>query len=186
VTRRPTQVLECNEAAYYWMVEAHPPIQRRIGRIRDLLPKLQIVRDRARQKSAQDLFRTHSVIEDMRSGQLAAFTVFSDIQRFQRWDKVVVEGEKAEGFYILLSGHLVVSRDGEVVGELSEADVFGEVELLGGGIQLATVEVASADADILFMSHHNFTTLLEQVPVFSFGVRATVASYNEKRTSGSG
>jgi CRP-like cAMP-binding protein/L-ascorbate metabolism protein UlaG (beta-lactamase superfamily) len=181
VTHRPTQVLEFNEEAYYWMVEAHPPVQRRIGRIRDLLPKLQVVRDRARQKSAQDPLRTHSVIEDMRSGQLAAFAVFSEVKRFQRWDKVVVEGEKAEGFYILLSGHLTVSRDSAVIGELSEADVFGEVGLLGGGIRLATVEVASADADILFMSHHNFNTLLEHVPVFSFGVRATAAGYSERR-----
>lgn len=178
VACRPTQVLEFDEQAYYWMVEAHPPIQRRIGQIRDLLPRLQVVRARARQKSAQDPLRPRSVIEDMHTGQLSAFAVFSEIKRFQRWDRVVLEGDKADGLYILLSGHLTVTVDGETVGELSEADVFGEVGLLEGGRRTATVEVASADAEILFMSLQNFQTLLYQVPAFSFGVRARAAGYS--------
>ena len=94
IARRPTQVMEFDEETYRWLVDKHPIIQPRIGKIRELWPKLQAVRTRARQKSAHDPTRTRSVIEEMHSGQLSAFVVFSEVKRYQRWDAVVVEGRK--------------------------------------------------------------------------------------------
>ena len=88
--------MEFDEETYRWLVDKHPIIQPRIGKIRELWPKLQAVRTRARQKSAHDPTRTRSVIEEMYSGQLSAFAVFSEVKRYQRWDAVVVEGEEAD------------------------------------------------------------------------------------------
>lgn len=175
IARRATQLLELDEETYHWLVEKHPIIQPRIGKIRELWPKLQSVRMRAQHKSAQDHLRTRSVIEEMHSGQLAAFAVFSEVKRYQRWETVMTEGEEADGLYILLSGHLLVTAAGKTIGELSEADVFGEVGLLEARTRTATVRVASADAEILFMSRQNFHALLNKVPVFSFGVRNVAA-----------
>ena len=180
IARRPTQVMEFDEETYRWLVEKHPVIQPRIGKIRELWPKLQAVRTRARQKSAHDPTRMRSVIEEMQSGQLSAFAVFSEVKRYQRWDAVVVEGEEADGLYILLSGHLHVAASGKPIGELTEADVFGELGLLEARERMATVRVASADAEILFMSRQNFHTLLQKVPAFSFGVRTVAAQRQEK------
>jgi CRP-like cAMP-binding protein len=179
IARRPTQVMEFDEETYRWLVDQHPSIQPRIGKIRDLLPKLQAVRTRACQKSAHDPTRTRSVIEEMNSGQLSAFAVFSEVKRYQRWDAVVVEGEEADGLYILLSGHLHVAAGGKPIGELMEADVFGELGLLEARERMATIRVASADAEILFMSRQNFTTLLQKVPAFSFGIRTVAAQRQE-------
>ena len=148
--------------------------------IRELWPKLQEVRFRALQKSAQDPSRTRSVIEDMNPGQLSAFAVFSEVKKYQRWEAVVVEGEEADGLYILLSGHLVVTASGKTIGELSEADVFGELGLLEARQRMATVRVGSADAEILFMSRQSFHTLLQKVPAFSFGVRSVAAQRQEE------
>jgi CRP-like cAMP-binding protein len=120
-----------------------------------------------------------SVIEEMHSGQLSAFAVFSEIKRYQRWDAVVVEGEDADGLYILLSGHLHVAVGGKPIGELTEADVFGELGLLEARERMATIRVASADAEILFMSRENFNTLLQKVPAFSFGIRTVAAQRQE-------
>jgi len=181
IARRPTQVMEFDEETYRWLVEKHPIIQPRIGKIRELLPKLQAIRARARQKSAHDPARMPSVIEEMNSGQLSAFAVFSEIKRYQRWDTVVVEGEEADGLYILLSGHLHVATAGKAIGELTEADVFGELGLLQAQQRMATVRVASADAELLFMSRQHFNTLLQKVPAFSFGVR-TVAAQRQEST----
>jgi CRP-like cAMP-binding protein/L-ascorbate metabolism protein UlaG (beta-lactamase superfamily) len=180
MARRTTQVIELDEAAYRWLVEQHPVIQPRIGKIREITPKLQGVRLRARQKSAQDPTRMPSVIEEMNSGQLSAFAVFSEVRRYQRWDTVVVEGEDADGLYILLSGHLHVSAKGKSIGELTEAEVFGELGLLELQQRMATVRVASADAEIMFMSRQNFNTLLQKVPAFSFGVRTVAAQRREQ------
>ena len=179
VARHTTQVMEFDEETYRWLIEKHPIIQPRIGKIRELLPKLQAVRSRARQKSAHDPTRTRSVIEDMNSGQFAAFIVFSEVKRYQRWDAVVVEGEEADGLYILLSGHLHVATGGKPIGELTEADVFGELGILEARERMATIRVASADAEIMFMSRQNFNTLLQKVPAFSFGVRTVAAQRQE-------
>ncbi|MBM3225796.1 MAG: cyclic nucleotide-binding domain-containing protein, partial [Candidatus Tectomicrobia bacterium] len=180
IARRPTQVMEFNEDTYRWLTEKHQVVQPRIGKIRELWPKLQAVRARARQKSAQDVSRTRSVIEDMNSSQLAAFAVFGEVRRYQRWEAVVTEGEAADGLYVLLSGHLQVSAKGKAIGELTEADVFGELGLLEARERMATVRVASADADIMFMSRQNFNTLLQQAPAFSFGVWNVAAQRQEK------
>ena len=179
IAHRPTQVVEFDEDTYRWIIEKHPIIQSRIGKIRELLPKLQAVRTRARQKSAHDSTRTRSVIEDMNSGQFSAFAVFSEVKRYQRWDPVVVEGDEADGMYILLSGHLHVAAGGKPIGELTEADVFGELGLLEARERMATIRVASADAEIMFMSRQNFNTLLQKVPAFSFGVRTVAAQRQE-------
>jgi CRP-like cAMP-binding protein len=175
VASRRTQLLELDEEAYRRMVEKHPVIQERIGRIRALLPRLQLAQARAVQQSQEEPQRTRSVIEEMNANQLSAFTVFSQVKEFKQGRPVVVEGEEADGFYILLSGHLTVSTGGEAVGELSEGDVFGEVGLIEESLRTATVEVVSADAEVLFMSQQNFQTLLQTVPAFSFGIRATAA-----------
>jgi CRP-like cAMP-binding protein len=44
---------------------------------------------------------------------------------------------------------------------------------------MATVRVASADAEILFMSRQSFQTLLQKVPAFSFGVHTAAAQRQE-------
>jgi CRP-like cAMP-binding protein len=180
VARRPTQVIEFDEDTYHWLVHKHPVIQPRIGKIRELWPKLQAVQARARQKSAQDPARPQSVIEAMNSWQLSAFVVFSEVKKYQGGDAVVVEGEEADGLYILLSGHLLVIAGGQTIAELGEADVFGELGLLAAQQRMATVRVASADADILFMSRQNFNTLLQKVPVFSFEVQTVAAQRREE------
>lgn len=171
VATRHTQLLEFDEAVYHWMVAKHPIIQERIGRIRSLLPKLQLAQSRVVQQTRQDPERVPSLIADMSPGQLSAFAVFSEIKQFAQGMAVVTEGDVADGFYILLSGHLMVQANGHIIGELSEGDVFGEVGLITGGLRTATVYVGSADAEVLFMSQHNFNALLHHVAAFSFGIR---------------
>jgi CRP-like cAMP-binding protein len=179
VVSHRTQLIELGEEAYRWMVDKHPVIQERIGRIRALLPRLQLAQGRSIQKTKEEPRRTRSVIEEMNTSQLSAFAVFSKVKEFDQDMPVVVEGAEAHGFYVLLSGHLAVSVGGEAVGELSEGDVFGEVGLIEKSTRTATVKVVSADAEILFMSQQSFQTLLQTVPAFSFGIRATAARRHE-------
>ena len=179
VASRRTQLLEFDEQAYRWMVARHPVIQERIGRIRALLPRLQLTQARTVQLTQDDPQRTRSVIEEMTTSQLSAFAVFSEVKQFSHGMPVVLEGEVANGWYILLSGHLTVNINGNVVSELSEGDVFGEVGLIEGGKRTATIRVVSADAEVLSMSQQSFETLLQTVPAFSFGIRATAAQRQE-------
>ncbi|HEY7676607.1 MAG TPA: cyclic nucleotide-binding domain-containing protein, partial [Candidatus Methylomirabilis sp.] len=115
------------------------------------------------------------ILTQMSAGQLARFALFGEVRTFRHGEPVVVEGEEADGFCILLSGHLAVTAGGGQVGELSEGDVFGEMGLLQGGKRHATVRVAAADAEVLFMSTANFQALLQTLPAFSWGVRELAA-----------
>src|SRR6266545_4123158 len=97
-----------------------------------------------------------------------------------RWgQQILIEGDEADGLYILLSGHLRASVRGGMVGELGEGEIFGEIGLLERGKRSATVTVVSADAEVLFMSTGNFEQLVEAVPAFSWDIRKTATARRE-------
>ena len=153
-------------------------IQDRISRIRTLLPRLQLAQERAWLK-AEAGSRERSVIEHMTSSQLSSFAIFGKVQTFKRGQHIVVQGDEADGVYVLLSGHLTVDIEGRLIGEVSEGDVFGELGLLEGGTREANVTVVSADAEVLFMSSRSFQHLLQTVPAFAWGIWETAATRRE-------
>ncbi|MBI3326282.1 MAG: cyclic nucleotide-binding domain-containing protein [Nitrospinae bacterium] len=175
VAARPCQCLRFTEAQFRWLVERYPVILERIGKVRSLLPRLQFAQARARLRAGQDQSGPRSVIADMDTGQLSGFAIFSEVRGFREGQPVITEGDEADGFYILLSGHLAATVGGRVVGELSEGEVFGEMGLLESGKRSATVPVVSADAEVLFMSTQNFHALLHTVPAFSWSIREIAA-----------
>jgi len=179
VATRPTQCLQFTDAQYRWLVTRHPVIQERVGKIRRWLPRLELAQAEGRLKAATDPSAGRSVIADMTIGQLSGFAIFSEVRAFKAGQAVVVKGEEADGFYILLSGHLMATMDGRMVGELHEGEVFGEMGLLEGGRRWATVAVVSDDAEVLFMSRRNFHALLQVMPAFSWGIRETAAYRRE-------
>jgi CRP-like cAMP-binding protein len=172
VATRDAQGVRFGETQYGWLVEQLPAIQERIGTIRTLLPRLQLAQERARLAGAAGLASRRSVLEYMSANQLSSFALFSRVQTLKAGETVVVEGAVADGFYVLLSGHLTVSAAGHQVGEVSEGDAFGEMGLLEGGRRGATIRVASADAEVLFMSTRSFQNLLDSVPAFAWEIWA--------------
>lgn len=175
VATRRSQAIRFSEAQYWWLIGRHPVVQDRISKIRSFLPRLQLAQTRARLKAQADPSASQSVIASMTANQLSGFAIFSEAREFKLGQPIVVEGQEADGFYILLSGHLIATVGGRLVGELDEGDVFGEMGLLEGGKRAATVTVVSADAEVLSMSRRNFQQLLQAMPIFSWGIRETAA-----------
>jgi CRP-like cAMP-binding protein len=180
VADRPCQTIRLSEEQYRWLVDKHPIVQERLSKIRSLLPRLQVAPGRARLKAEAEM-GVRSVIESMSASQLSSLAIFGTAQTFKRGQPIIVQGDEADGFYILLSGHLAVSiENGRVVGELGEGDVFGEQSLLEArAIRAATVTVVSADAEVLFMSTSSFQKLLQTVPAFAWGVWETASGRRE-------
>jgi CRP-like cAMP-binding protein len=177
VAVRDSECLRFSEVQYWWLVQRHPVIQERIGKIRNLLPRLEVARARAQEQPGGDLPTGLSVIATMTTSQLSAVALFGEVRAFRWGQPIVLEGDEADGLYILLSGHLRASVRGEPVGELSEGEIFGEIGLLEGGKRSATVTVVSADAEVLFVSRVSFEHLLGAVPAFSWGIRETATAH---------
>ena len=174
------QCLEFGEDQYRWLVAQSPLVQERIGTIRRLLPQLQTAQARARLSAERDAGARPSVIVGMNAGQLASFALFSTVKTFKDGQPIIVEGDEADGFYILLSGHLLVTAEGRVIGEVPEGEIFGEVGALDGVPRMATVRTVSAEAEVLFMQTKAFHHLLRTVPAFALEVRKIAA----RRASG--
>ncbi|OLC14602.1 MAG: hypothetical protein AUH29_09965 [Candidatus Rokubacteria bacterium 13_1_40CM_69_27] len=181
VALRSCQCLQFTEAQYWWLVERHPVIQERIAKIRTLLPRLELARARQRLQAGGSPLKPLRLVTQMTSAQLAGLALFGELRVFRKDQSVIVEGEEADGSYVLLSGHLTASVGGWELGELGEGDIFGEMGFLEGGRRQATIKVVSADAEMLFMSTRNFQRLLEAFPAFSWGIHEMAAYRRESR-----
>jgi CRP-like cAMP-binding protein len=172
------QCIRLGEAEYWWLVDRQPAIQQRISRLRRLLPRLELAQARARLR-ADGVAEGAGILESLTTSQLTGFALFGETSTLPRGAVVVREGDPADAFYVLLSGHLQAAAGGRIVRELTEGDGFGEIALLQGGRRTATVTVASADAEILAMRRQDFDTMLATMPAFAWGVWGTATTRRE-------
>ena len=168
VATSPCQCIRLGEAEYWWLVERQPAIQERISRLRRLLPRLEVAQERARLRA--DGAEGRGILEYLTTSQLTGFALFGETRTLPRGAVVVREGDPADAFYVLLSGHLQAAVGGRSVRELAEGDGFGEIALLQGGRRTATVTVVSADAEVLVMRRQEFDTMLATMPAFAWGI----------------
>lgn len=78
-------------------------------------------------------------------------------------EAIVTEGSTGTAFYIVLSGRARVERGGEVLGQLSGGDFFGELALIEEHPRSASV-LATEETDCLLFPAWEFTALLAEHP----------------------
>jgi CRP-like cAMP-binding protein len=78
-------------------------------------------------------------------------------------EAIVTEGSTGTAFYIVLSGRARVERGGEVLGQLTGGDFFGELALIEEHPRSATV-IATEETDCLLFPAWEFTALLAEHP----------------------
>jgi CRP-like cAMP-binding protein len=163
------QCIRLGEAEYWWLVDRQPAIQQRISRLRRLLPRLELAQARARLR-ADGVAEGAGILESLTTSQLTGFALFGETSTLPRGAVVVREGDPADAFYVLLSGHLQAAAGGRIVRELTEGDGFGEIALLQGGRRTA---------EILAMRRQDFDTMLATMPAFAWGVWGTATTRRE-------
>jgi CRP-like cAMP-binding protein len=178
VATSPCQCIRLGEAEYWWLVDRQPAVQERISRLRRLLPRLELAQQRARLR-ADRVSEGQGILEHLTTSQLTGFALFGETRTLLRGAVVVREGDPADAFYVLLSGHLQAAVDGRTVRELAEGDGFGEIALLQGGRRTATITVVSADADVLVMRRQDFDRMLVTMPAFAWGIWETATTREE-------
>jgi len=78
---------------------------------------------------------------------------------FSAGDRILTEGEYGDALFIIVGGTATVTRRGSRLGELKEADCFGEMAVLTGETRSATVE-ASSDCLVLRIEQADFHRIL--------------------------
>jgi CRP-like cAMP-binding protein len=119
------------------------------------------------------------ILEYLTTSQLTGVALFGETKTLLRGAVIVREGDWADAFYVLVSGHLQATVGGRVVRELTEGDGFGEIALLQGGTRTATITVASADAEVLVMRRQEFESMLATMPAFAWGIWETATTREE-------
>jgi len=81
-------------------------------------------------------------------------------ETFKAGDKIVMQGEPGDKFYILEEGTLFAMKDEKTVLNYKPGDYFGELALLKNQPRAASVVVESETAKVLSMSRQSFTKML--------------------------
>merc|ERR1740130_579151 len=89
-------------------------------------------------------------------------------------DKIIIQGEPGDKFYVVEEGTLYATKDGNRVMDYKAGDYFGELALLKNQPRAATVVVESPTAKVLSMSRLSFTKML--VPLVDI-LQKNVGSY---------
>jgi CRP-like cAMP-binding protein len=87
---------------------------------------------------------------------------------------LITEGEFGHEAFLLVTGSVSVTRDGEEVATLGPGAVFGEMALVDRAPRNATV-TATSDATVLVIGKREFTGLLDEAPDFRASIMAALA-----------
>ena len=104
-----------------------------------------------------------ALFADLTRPQLEAITHIFEEVRFSPGDRILREGFTGNGFYVILEGEAVFSRDDVEGGRLAKGDFFGEVSALLGEPPISDV-VAASDLRCLLLGGPQLQEFLEEHP----------------------
>ena len=151
------------------------------------------------------------LFRELAAPDLAALAAAVKPEEHKRGSFVVREGETGERLYVVLSGRLEVRRDyapgrSELVAEMGEGEIFGEIALLQGGVRTRSVRcreksillgldkadferlvlsklsraaVEDAVQKVGFLQHTELTRNWSQATLAAFARRAKLQEYAE-------
>lgn len=76
---------------------------------------------------------------------------------------LMAQGDSGNELFVIVSGKVVVDRDGRRLNTLGPGDFFGEIALLDGGPRTATV-TAEEPSRLLVLTHREFHSMMEEFP----------------------
>ena len=88
---------------------------------------------------------------------------------------VARQGAIGHHFAVILDGTANVAIDGHVVAVLGPGDFFGEISLLDGGPQTATI-TATTDIEVEIIGHGEFTQFLRESPSVTRNILKGIAA----------
>jgi CRP-like cAMP-binding protein len=115
------------------------------------------------------------IFADLSARQLRRLAKIAKIKRVEPFTQIVLEGESADAFFLILDGNAVVRPPGKRLVKLGMGDFFGELALLDDSPRSATVE-AQNEVLLARISRKDFLRLLDKEPKVSLVLLRTLAA----------
>ncbi len=111
-----------------------------------------------------NLLRNLEIFKPLTNENLRDLSALLQLKEFAADEAILKKGEKGSCLFILMSGKvIIVDDDGEVLSEISEGQVLGEMSLLSGEPITKTV-VAQANSKLALLSNKDFRHVLKKYP----------------------
>ena len=99
---------------------------------------------------------------------------------FKAGDTIFKKGDPGETMFAIASGEVDIVVDGNVVDQLSEGDLFGEMSLIDNQPRSADA-IAKTDCDIVTIDEQRFLFMTDHTPRFALQVMRLVAERLRER-----
>ena len=93
------------------------------------------------------------------------------------------QGRTGREFVFIVEGKAQVKKDGKVIRHLSSGEFFGEISLIDGEPQTATV-IAETDMTILLVHSSSFDHLLDTIPGLQKKIMVSLCKYLRRAEKG--
>ena len=107
----------------------------------------------------------------LRHRHLLEFTRLVEERTFPANETILPRDSHVEHFFMIQKGEVEVvlqdsTDDDVVISTLTPGDIFGEIELLRGGLSISSVRASSQEpVEVLLLRREDFTRVIEQSPV---------------------
>ena len=105
--------------------------------------------------------------------QLELLAYHADVVRLSSQDVLARQGEYVLEFLLIAEGRARAERDGRVIALLCPGDTFGEVSLIDGKPQIATV-IAETPVTLFVVHKRSFSCLVDKIPELQWKLLKTL------------
>jgi porphyrinogen peroxidase len=110
-----------------------------------------------------DLLGTVPLFQSLDASQLARLAGLAGEVRAADGEVLMRQGESGDEFFVVVSGHVAIEREGQRLARLGPGEFLGEIALIDGRPRTATA-IADGEAHLLVLGNRQFETVIEEFP----------------------
>jgi len=111
------------------------------------------------------LLRAMEIFEPLGDNDLLDLTAMLKFEKYEKNKVVIKKGDRGSRLYIVLSGTVAAIRDGnEVLGEMTQGEIFGEMSLLSGEPIMTSI-YSKTPVEVAMLSAKDFKHVLNKYPI---------------------
>jgi CRP-like cAMP-binding protein len=131
-----------------------------------------------------DILRAIPFLRELSTEDLAAFAGLLTSRECKPKERVLVEGEPPDAFYIICDGVVHAKRNAQkremLLGTIGTGGFFGEINLFDPGVATASI-VAMTNVRLAVITYAQFRAFMEERPTAGFKIVSTLMIEMSKR-----